>query len=125
MARWWQQLLGVTTGAKRLAFRRLAAGSEPGGKRGVRHIHRGEVVAVHHVLELLERRVDEQRRVATAGAAPNDVRRRATVPGCRFGNDTYGFRGDDQVGADVVEALGLWGTCALLYGISSKSREQW
>ena len=64
----------------------LFAGPEPGGQSGVSHVRAGEVVAVHHLLELFERRVDEQWRVSTAGAAPHDIRWRAAIPACRFGN---------------------------------------
>lgn len=73
----------------------------------MRHVHAREVVAVHHGLELRQRRVDEQRRVRAAGAAPDDVRRAPVVPLHGLGDDARALGRGCHVRADVVEALDI------------------
>ena len=65
----------------------------------------GEVVAVHLLLQALDGGVDEEGRVGRAGTAPDDVWRGVVVPFGGFGEETGGFGGVGEVGADVVEAL--------------------
>ena len=106
--------------SRRFVFQWCAAAasrSEPGVESGVRHVHAAEVVAVHLIAEVLDGRVDEERGMRAAGAAPHDVRWGAIVPRRGFGEDAAVLGGGDQVGADVVEALGLGGGGALLSGM--------
>lgn len=69
------------------------------------HVCGGEVILVHLLLQLFDRRVNEECGMAAAGAAPDDVWWRAVVPGCGFCDDAGGFGSEGEVGADIVEAL--------------------
>lgn len=83
----------------------------------MRHVHAGEVVAVHHGLELRGRCVDEQRRVRAAAAAPDDVGRGAVAEGGGLGDHAGALLCRRHVGADVVEALDVRFYSAFLGGI--------
>ena len=73
----------------------------------MRHVCGGEVVAVHHVAELRDGRVDENGWVGAAGATPDDVGWETGVQGRRFGDDALGLGGRGQVAGDVVYELFL------------------
>lgn len=70
------------------------------------HVGGGEIIGVHLVLELGHGGVDEEGWVGVTGAAPNYVRRGA-VEGGSFRDDADGLGGRSEVGANVVEFLGL------------------
>lgn len=70
------------------------------------HVDGGEVVAVHHGLELVDGRVDEEGWVGAAGAAPYDVGRGVVVQDYRLVDDAGAFCGGGYVGDDGVESLG-------------------
>lgn len=86
----------------------------------MRHICGGEVVAVHHVPELVDGRVDENGWVGAARATPDDVRWETVVEGRGFGDNALGLGGRGQVAGDIVEGLFL-GEGALLDMVSHAS----
>lgn len=83
----------------------VCGGPQPCIEDGVRHVDGGEVVAVHHSLELRDWRGDEQRRMCAAATTPDDVRRRAIPPRGGFGDHPGALRRGRYVGADIVKAL--------------------
>jgi hypothetical protein len=80
------------------------------------HVHAGKIVTVHHCLELVERRVDEERWVGAAATAPYDVGRDAMIPFDSLFDDARTFLCGRHVGADGVEMLRFCVTCALRDG---------
>ena len=72
------------------------------------HVSAGEVVAVHHGLQLVDGCVDEESRVCTAADTPNDVRGLPIIPVCRLFDHAGALSGRGDIGADEVESLGIW-----------------
>lgn len=78
------------------------------------HVGRCEVIGVHLVFQLGNRRIDEEGRVGAAGAAPDDVGWSILVERCGFGDDAHRLGGGGEVAAYVVESLGLGSRCSFL-----------
>ena len=97
-----------------LAISNAIGWSQPGVKHGVRYVYAGKIIAIHHNLELVHWRVNEQRWVGAPRATPDYVRRGVIVPSSRFGNNSRALWSSMKVSADVVKALGCWRGCALL-----------
>ena len=71
----------------------------------MRDVCGGEIVGVHLLRERVDGRVNEERRVSSAGAAPDDVQWRIVVQRCCFGNNAGAFGRGGEVCAEGVEAL--------------------
>lgn len=80
-------------------------GSKPAAQSGMGSVSCGPVDGVHLLALNGKWDIGKEARVAESSAAPDDIRRIASIPGGDFADDTLTLIGICEVGADVEEAL--------------------